>query len=116
AMELLAPRRHESRARHVLGQGVLEDADGLAGLGPLVEELEPGELGQMRTEADAGRPDLKAPARELPPESRSRLHEPLGNLGQPVDARGEHTVNRVGHLEPAAAGPAVADDAREVLE
>jgi len=96
---------------------MLEDVDGLLSLRLRVDELQTRELGQRCAEWPRFLDDrLQQRERELPPEDRGRLQHTLGRLGQPVDARRQHAVHRVGDGDRLGAAGVVGDHAGQLFE
>ena len=86
--------REQALVRDVLGEGVVEDVDGLALAALLVDELQAPELREVGLEAAGAAPDgLEQPERELASQHRGGLEHPSRLLRQPIDARQQHVVH-----------------------
>ena len=116
-MQLVAARRDKGGARDLLRERVLEDVDGLLGVRLGVDELQTRKLGQWRAERPWLLADrLQERDRELASEDRGRLQHALGRLGQPVDARRQHAVHRVGDGDRLGAAGVIGDHASQLFE
>ena len=115
AVQRAAAGRDERAVRDLLRQRVLEDVDPLVGVGALVQELQACQLLQLGVQPLGRFADgAQQPLGELPAEDGGRLQRLLGAGRQPIDARGQHALHRIGHRQPAGAG--VGQHVRQLLE
>ena len=116
-VERLAARGQEPVVGHVLGEGVLEDVDGLVGADRLVDEFQALQLVELRLERCGAVPDGPQEAqRELAAEHRGGLEDTTRLVGKPVHARGEDVLDRLGHLLRGLYRPVVAPGPGQLLE
>ena len=105
AMQLLASLPQKRVVGDLMGQGMLEHVRELGEERLLVDQLDGLQIPQelLRALADVADPVKEAPG-ELAPDDRRELERLLGGVGEPVDARHDDVLNRVGDDDLVEAG------------
>jgi hypothetical protein len=99
-MELPSTLAKERAVRDFLGEGVLEDELRLRKDARLVDQLERDEVSQQCLDPRARLHDtVQEAAAEPATDRRGGLERPLRPLGEAIDARRNHVLDRVGHDE-----------------
>ena len=115
-VQLAAPRREEASIGDVLSQGVLEHPARLRLSGPLVEERQAPELGEVVIQLPAPRQMVpKHSRRELPPEHRGSLEHRRGSRAGGRSCH-EDALDRLGHVSVGPEVSPIAGRASEFLE
>ena len=107
----------EALVDDLLGQGVLEDVDGLRHARLLVEEFEPGELAEMVLDVSGPPPHgLEQPERHLAPDDGGQAERILDVLGQAVNPGSQRLLDGVRHRDPAGRVGLLGDRPAQLLQ